>query len=74
MCGVGLDACWPQFAGLRERLDGYLADVSRLVAQTGAVVEILGLVDTPEKGREAGHACRRADIDLLIIHVTTYAL
>jgi L-arabinose isomerase len=74
LCGVGLDAYWPQFAGLRERLDAYLAHVAGLVAQTGAVVEILGLVDTPEKGREAGHACRRADIDLLIIHVTTYAL
>jgi len=36
--------------------------------------EMLGLVDTPQKGREAGHACRRADIDLLIIYVTTYAL
>jgi L-arabinose isomerase len=74
LCGVGLDAYWPQFAGLRERLNRYLGDVASLVQQTGAVVEMLGLVDTPEKGREAGHACRRADIDLLIVYVTTYAL
>jgi L-arabinose isomerase len=38
------------------------------------VVEYLGLVDTPQRGRDAGHACRRADIDLLVIYVTTYAL
>ena len=42
--------------------------------QCGASVENLGLVDTPQRGREAGHACRRADIDLLVIYVTTYAL
>ena len=38
------------------------------------MVENLGLVDTPQRGRAAGHACRRADVDLLVIYVTTYAL
>jgi L-arabinose isomerase len=74
LCGIGLDAYWPQFAGLRERLDGYVGQVAEVLKRTGASVEMLGLVDTPQKGREAGHACRRADIDLLIIYVTTYAL
>ncbi len=27
--GIGLDAYWPQFAGLRERLEGYLHPVQR---------------------------------------------
>jgi L-arabinose isomerase len=31
-------------------------------------------VDSPERSREAGHACRRADIDVLFLYVTTYAL
>ncbi len=31
-------------------------------------------MDTPERSREAGHACRRADIDVLFLYVTTYAL
>lgn len=74
LCGIGLDAYWPQFAGLRERLDGYLRRVAARLEATGASVELLGLVDTPQKGREAGHACRRADVDLLILYVTTYAL
>ena len=74
LCGIGLDAYWPQFAGLRERLAGYLQRVAEFLRRTGSSVEMLGLVDTPQKGREAGHACRRADIDLLIIYVTTYAL
>ena len=74
LCGIGLDAYWSQFAGLHERLEGYIGKVAMLLEEAGANVEMLGLVDTPQKGREAGHASRRADIDLLIIYVTTYAL
>lgn len=74
LCGIGLDAYWPQFIGLRERLEGYIQRLAQHLEQSGAMVELLGMVDTPQKGREAGHACRRADVDLLMIYVTTYAL
>jgi L-arabinose isomerase len=74
LCGIGLDAYWPQFEGLRARLDGYVREVGERLEKSGAVVEHLGMVDTPERGRSAGHACRRADVDLLVIYVTTYAL
>ena len=74
LCGIGLEAYWPQFEGLQARLEGYVRQVSRRLEASGAVVEYLGLVDTPQRGRDAGHACRRADIDLLVIYVTTYAL
>jgi L-arabinose isomerase len=74
LCGIGLDAYWPQFKGLRERLEGYVRMVGERLQKAGAHVEQLGMVDTPQRGREAGHACRRADSDLLIIYVTTYAL
>lgn len=74
LCGIGLDAYWPQFDGLQERLEGYVGQVAKRLEISGAVVENLGLIDTPQRGREAGHACRRADVDLLVIYVTTYAL
>ncbi len=74
LCGIGLDAYWPQFDGLQARLEGYVQRVGERLAQAGAVVEALGLVDTPQRGREAGRACRRAEVDLLVIYVTTYAL
>ena len=74
LCGIGLDAYWPQFAGLREQLEGYLAQVEKRLEGFGATIESFGLVDTPERSREAGHACRRADIDVLFLYVTTYAL
>lgn len=72
--GIGLDAYWPQFAGLKQRLEGYLARVEARLARPGIEIVNLGLVDTPEKGFEAGHQFRRADVDLIFLHVTTYAL
>ena len=34
----------------------------------------LGLIDTPEKAAVAGHRFRQADVDLIFLYVTTYAL
>jgi L-arabinose isomerase len=74
LCGIGLDTYWNQFAGLKSRLEGYVAQVSDLLARPGVELVNLGLVDTPESSREAGHQCRREDIDVLFLYVTTYAL
>ena len=74
MCGIGLDAYWSQFAGLKERLEGYVAQVAARLQRPGVEVVNLGLVDTPARSREAGHQCRREDIDVLFLYVTTYAL
>ena len=71
---IGLDAYWPQFKGLKPRLEGYLREVQRQIARPGVEVVSLGLVDTPEKAFQAGHRFRQADVDLIFLHVTTYAL
>jgi len=72
--GIGLDAYWPQFAGLREQLQGYLTRVAQKLALPGVEIVSLGLVDTPEKALAAGHQFRQADVDLIFLHATTYAL
>jgi L-arabinose isomerase len=72
--GIGLDAYWPQFAGLKERLEGYLAKTAKKLGRPGVKVVNLGLVDNPVKALEAGHRFREADVDLIFLHVTTYAL
>jgi len=74
LCGIGLDTYWPQFAGLRQRLEGYVAQVGARFARPGLEVVNLGLVDSAERSQEAGHQCRREDIDILFLYVTTYAL
>ena len=72
--GIGLDTYWPQFAGLEQRLKGYLNRVEDKLKRPGVQVVNLGLVDTPEKALAAGHKFRQADVDLIFLHVTTYAL
>lgn len=72
--GIGIEAYWAQFAGLRERLEGYIRQVAARLARPGVEVIDLGLIDTPEKALQAGHDFRRHDVDLIFLHVTTYAL
>jgi L-arabinose isomerase len=72
--GIGLEAYWPQFAGLKERLEGYTAAVAHQLRSDNVEVLNLGLIDTPEKAVAAGHEFRRSDVDLIFLHVTTYAL
>ena len=72
--GIGLDTYWPQFAGLKERLEGYLGEVSAKLGRSGVEIVNLGLIDSPEKAMDAGHQFRREDVDIIFLHVTTYAL
>lgn len=72
--GIGLDTYWPQFEGLKERLEGDLATVEGKLARPGVEVVNLGLVDNPHRAAEAGREMSRADVDVIFLHVTTYAL
>jgi L-arabinose isomerase len=72
--GIGLDTYWAQFPGLRDTLIGFTAQVARQLESSRAQVINLGLIDTPEKSLAAGHEFRRADVDLIFLYVTTYAL
>lgn len=72
--GIGLDSYWPQFEGLESRLKGYTEQVAQKLRRPGVHVVNLGLIDTPEKAVNAGHQFRRADVDLIFLYVSTYAL
>ncbi len=74
LIGVGLEAYWEQFEGLEARLLGYLSEVEQKVSGPNRITFNLGLVDTPQKAIAAGHSCRRNDIDILLIYMSTYAL
>jgi L-arabinose isomerase len=72
--GIGLDAYWAQFPGLEDRLKGYTQRVAEKLGRPGVQVVNLGLIDTPTKAMNAGHEFRRADVDLIFLYVSTYAL
>jgi L-arabinose isomerase len=71
--GIGLAAYWPQFEGLRERLEGYQAGLERKLGELGADVVSAGLVDTPEGAREAGALLAAARVELVMLYTATYA-
>ena len=72
--GIGLDTYWPQFKGLKPRLASYVRAVQKKLARPGVEIVNLGLIDNPKKALEAGHKFREADVDVIFLHVTTYAL
>jgi L-arabinose isomerase len=72
--GIGLDAYWPQFKGLKQRLESYVRVVRDRLKRPGVEVVNLGLIDSPPNALEAGHRFRQEDVDLIFLHITTYAL
>jgi L-arabinose isomerase len=72
--GIGLDAYWPQFDGLKERLEGYLDLVHQKLLAIHPSVTNAGLVDTVDIAFETGSLFRREEVDLVFLYVTTYAL
>ena len=71
---IGLAAYWDQYPGLRERLEQANDAICCKLKQLGAEVVNVGLIDDPGKAVAAGHFFRQEDVDLLFLHVSTYAL
>ena len=74
LLGIGLDAYWPQFEGLKERLEGHLQYVNNELVQMHPGIVNAGLVDTIEKAFDTGRRFRREEVDLIFLYVSTYAL
>ncbi|HEY8283614.1 MAG TPA: L-fucose/L-arabinose isomerase family protein [Chloroflexota bacterium] len=69
---IGLAAYWPQFPDLRQRLEGYATQLAgRLEAWADVVPG--GLVDDAEGARAVGEHFSREGVDLILLHVATYA-
>lgn len=71
---IGLETYWEQFHCLQTRLIGYNKEIAARLAGLGVDVVNLGMIDNAEKAMAAGHAFRQADVDLIFLHVSTYAL
>ncbi|HEX9598535.1 MAG TPA: hypothetical protein VF963_04090, partial [Gaiellaceae bacterium] len=71
--GIGLAAYWPQFEGLRDRLEGYQQGIQARLETMGAEVVSAGLVDTAPAARRAGANLAAAGVDLVMLYTATYA-
>jgi L-arabinose isomerase len=72
--GIGLDTYWPQFAGLREQLEGYLGRVDSQLQQREVAVVNAGLIDNARTMDNAAGLFARQKVDALVLYITTYAL
>jgi L-arabinose isomerase len=72
--GIGLQAYWDQFTGLKQRLTEYVEVVAKSMEAFDAEIVNLGLIDTPEKAFDAGLKFKQEDVDLIFLYATTYAL
>ena len=72
--GIGLDAYWQQFEGLKDRLASYIVKVADKISTHNVEVVNLGLIDTSQKAMDAGHQFRQTDVDIIFLYITTYAL
>lgn len=70
--GIGLAAYWPQFPGLKERIEASLASIVERVGNMAEVVDG-GLVDTAQAGAAVGDRFAREDLDLVFLFTGTYA-
>jgi L-arabinose isomerase len=70
--GIGLAAYWPQFKGLKERLEGYQRTVRERLERFCDVADA-GLADTPQKAQAAGELFARQSVELVICYVGAYA-
>ena len=71
--GIGLATYWPQFEGLKARVEGYQARVEERVRELGGDVVSAGLVDTEQAARAAGDRFASAQVDVVLCHAVTYA-
>ena len=51
--GIGLAAYWPQFPGMKSRLEQYQRTLETRVGRFAGDVVSAGMVDTPESARAA---------------------
>ena len=70
--GIGLAAYWPQFKGLKRRLQGYQRVVAGRLSEFAEVIDA-GLVDSETKAAAAGELFASHSVELVICYVTTYA-
>ncbi len=72
--GVGLDAYWPQFHGLLNRLTGYQKQIATRLGGYGVQLTDAGMVDNTEKAHTVASLFRQREVEIIFLYVSTYAL
>lgn len=71
---IGLDTYWPQFGGLRAKLNGYHAEIRDRIAAMGVEMVDGGMVDNVELAHTAASLFKKEEVELMVLFISTYAL
>jgi len=74
LLGVGLDTYWGQFEGLLPRLLAYQQEICEGIERMDIEVVNVGMVDSPSKAMESALLLRQANVELIFLFISTYAL
>jgi L-arabinose isomerase len=72
--GIGLDTYWPQFGGLSARLEEYRLQIKARMESMHVTVVDAGMVDNPDKARQAADYLKGENVDMVFLYISTYAL
>ncbi len=72
--GIGLDTYWPQFNGLKDRLEGYQKYICQRMGSQNVRVIDAGLVDSVDKAHQAADRFASEQVELIFLYISTYAL
>lgn len=68
----GLGVYWEQFDGLLDTVRASASTIAERIGTIGATVTDVGVVSDPVEGAAAADRIRRADVDLIVLFVSTY--
>lgn len=74
LLGVGLNTYWGQFDGLLPRLLTYQDAIAVQIEAMDVQVINTGMIDSPQKADECARQLKQADVELVFLFISTYAL
>lgn len=74
LLGVGLNTYWGQFEGLLPRLLAYQEEIYAGIVEMDVEVVNIGMIDTPQKAVEGALLLKQADVEMVFLFISTYAL
>ena len=72
--GIGLDTYWPQFKGLKDKLENYQGYIRDRMQSERVTVVDAGLVDNVEKAHAAARLFASERVEMIFLYISTYAL
>jgi len=73
--GTGLDTYWKQFDGLLDSLISYQNEIkNKIETEFNITVVDAGMVDNPDKAKDAASLFAKEEVSLVFLYVTTYSL